>query len=43
MKLNVEIKPKEWILIAVFILLVYLTFSNRTQEAFEIVKYWFNK
>lgn len=38
MKINLEIKPKEWLSLAVFILLMILLMQGHTQQAYELVQ-----
>jgi hypothetical protein len=37
MKLNLEIKPKEWNQLAFLILLVYLLFAGKVEEAIAVL------
>jgi hypothetical protein len=42
MKLNLEIKPKEWTHLALLILLVYLLSAGKVEEAVLIFSQWLN-
>lgn len=43
MKLNLEIKPKEWVQLAAFILLVYLLIAGKIEDAIKVVTRWLGK
>jgi len=40
MKLNLEIRPKEWLLVALFIVVMYLTFHGNIDEAIAVLRRW---
>lgn len=40
MKINFEIKPREWVFVAAFILLIYLIYSGNAEAAARLLKIW---
>jgi len=40
MKLKVEIKSKDWMQLAVFILIAYLIFSGKAETAVKLMSLW---
>ena len=43
MRIKIDIHPKEWVVMAIFILMIFLTFSGKTQDAIRVVKYWLHR
>lgn len=43
MKLNIEIKPKEWLLIALFLVIIFLVIKGDVGAAIQVIKLWINK
>jgi hypothetical protein len=43
MKLNIEIKPKEWASLVLFMLISYLLYKGDVAEAVTLAKGWFLK
>jgi hypothetical protein len=43
MKLNLELKPKEWVLVALFIIVLYLAFNGHINEAVDVLSKWLPK
>jgi hypothetical protein len=43
MKLNIDIKPKEWMQLAAFVLLVYLLVAGKVEDAIKMIIHWLGK
>lgn len=43
MKLNLEIKPKELLQVALFVLLVYMLQNGKVAEALKLLSLWLGK
>jgi len=40
MKLKIELKPKEWLLLLLFVVIVHLLLNDNAMLAVELIKYW---